>query len=143
MWYHYARLGRLITCCQHDIRVWLSALWYIAVTFMLLCTWGLLAPPHIIHETFLCAKDIRVWQLQWVLLNLFQMWLINRNMKLAIAPRESYLYAHVIILDRFSETEFLHEILSSGNPYYHPYRRDCYRIWTNYVWIQVRLWEAC
>lgn len=60
MWYHYVRLGRLITRCQHDIRVWLYALWYIAVIFMLLCAWGLLVPPHIIRETFLCAKDIRV-----------------------------------------------------------------------------------
>jgi len=53
----------------------------------------------------------------------FQMWLINTNMKLAIAPRESYLYSHDIILDRFSETEFLRYNLSSGNPYYPPYHR--------------------
>jgi len=53
----------------------------------------------------------------------FQMWLVNRNMKLAVAPLESYLYSHVIILDPCSETEFLPEILSSGNPYYPPYRR--------------------
>jgi len=60
MWYHYVRLGRLITCCQHDIRVWLSAPWYIAAICMLMCALELLVHPHIIYEAFQCAKDIRL-----------------------------------------------------------------------------------